>query len=444
MPASMTVEELSSQLHLLQNELKERNVDSLSASEKLSKEFLSLNLPAETEVLDVGAGTGYISARLQTRGYTNLDALDEDLPTLCNLQALRLYRNYVWRTVNGLNSTGLREESYDVIVTCTGSSCINPTYIMEMLRILKPGGHLFLTINAAAVEGSSEFGLFDLNLASLQKEGKCNLVKKEAVTDMGSIPVGIFYLLRRLPTYLPPYLDIPVSKELEDAVTKILVDNTDPETTVKFYDSWSEKYDEDLVVIGNYTGHTKCVEAFLKLNLDHSVQILDLAAGTGLLGSEIVKHGYEHVDAIDSSLGMLNKAKKQGIYKNYIHAVVDKLGSIPVNNETYDILLMSNGFAPGQIYPSSLPEILRVCRPGGYILWTMKDGFQTTSHQFTTMDSYIEDLVRQSSAQLIVGPVVFQKYLLETPGRFYMLRKPLMSHWAAGSPQASPRLNRKK
>ena len=41
------------------------------------------------------------------------------------------------------------------------------------------------------------------------------------------------------------------------------------------------------------------------------------------------------------------QAKKQGIYKNYIHAVVDKLGSIPVNNETYDILIMSNGFAPG-------------------------------------------------------------------------------------------------
>ena len=53
---------------------------------------------------------------------------------------------------------------------------------------------------------------------------------------------------------LPSYLNKPVSKALEDSVTDILVDTADPETRVKFYDSWSEKYEEDLVVIGHYTG----------------------------------------------------------------------------------------------------------------------------------------------------------------------------------------------
>ena len=116
--------------------------------------------------------------------------------------------------------------------------------------------------------------------------------------------------------------------EIEKTVTKVLVDTSDPETIVKFYDSWSEKYAEDLILIGNYTGfffypysswlsffsslllhpracyivlrlvlfkrlfnchlefccyfhctlflilgHIKCVEAFLRLNLDHSVQV---------------------------------------------------------------------------------------------------------------------------------------------------------------------------
>ena len=44
----------------------------------------------------------------------------------------------------------------------------------------------------------------------------------------------------------------------------------------------------------------------------------------------------------------------------------------------------------GQIYPSSLPEMLRVLRPGGYLLWTMKDGFQLTSPKFAVLDSYIQ------------------------------------------------------
>ena len=47
------------------------------------------------------------------------------------------------------------------------------------------------------------------------------------------------------------------------------------------------RYDSDLVLVGNYTGHTKCVDAFLKLGLDRSTYILDLAAGTGLLGAEV-------------------------------------------------------------------------------------------------------------------------------------------------------------
>ena len=53
----------------------------------------------------------------------------------------------------------------------------------------------------------------------------------------------------------------------------------------------------------------------------------------------------------------------------------------------------------GQIYPSSLPEMLRVLRPGGYLLWTMKDGFQLTSPKFAVLDSYIQ-VLRKLKTQL--------------------------------------------
>ena len=38
----------------------------------------------------------------------------------------------------------------------------------------------------------------------------------------------------------------------------------------------------------NYKEHIKCVEAFLKLGLERKVAILDLAAGMGLLGAEVL------------------------------------------------------------------------------------------------------------------------------------------------------------
>ena len=86
---------------------------------------------------------------------------------------------------------------------------------------------------------------------------------------------------------LPDYVDMEVTATLKKQISDILVDNSDPENRIKFYDDWCDKYDEDLVVVGNYTGHTKCVEAFLQLELNRNIAVLDLACGTGLLGAEV-------------------------------------------------------------------------------------------------------------------------------------------------------------
>ena len=54
--------------------------------------------------------------------------------------------------------------------------------------------------------------------------------------------------------------------------------------------------------------------------------------------------------------------------------------------------MSSNGFAPGQIYPSAIPELLRVLRPGGYLIWTMREGYHHTSQRFALMDNEIQNL----------------------------------------------------
>merc|ERR1712013_11446 len=185
-----------------------------------------------------------------------------------------------------------------------------------------------------------------------------------------------------------------------------------------------------MVIVGNYNGYVKCAEAFLRLGLSHQVQILDMAAGTGLLGRELTSQGYVNIDGLDKSLGMLGQARKLSIYKNYIHAAVDGLGTIPITDEAYDVIVCSNGFAPGQIYPSAFPEMLRVVRPGGYILIAMKDGYNSQSTRFAMMDSDIQDLVRTRKAESTIGPVVFKHFMLNNDGRFYMLRKPLNHTWA--------------
>jgi len=417
--------EVQEQLVTMKEEARARSPGELSRVDRVCSEFFDLKVPRNSEVLDVAAGSGILSAEMQAGGYFNIDALDEDLPTLRRLQALRLYRNFVNRSVNGVLSTGLKEECYDVVITAGGfaSDAINPLDITEMLRILRPEGHLLWTMKTVKDEGTTEFGMMDANLRSLEKMGRCKVLKTTTFTDPDTKAVGVFYLVKRLAGSLPDYVNQEVPRELKEQISNVLVDNSDPLNNIKFYDDWCDKYDEDLVMVGNYTGHIKCVEAFLKLGLDRKVAILDLAAGTGLLGAEVASHGYENVDGLDASLGMLGQARKQTIYQDYILAMVDGLGSIPINDETYDVVMSSNGFAPGQIYPQAIPEVLRIIRPGGYLLWTMREGYQKSSEKFALLDAQIKDLVNQDMAELVIGPVVFDNFVLEHPGKFYMLRK---------------------
>lgn len=409
----------------LKEAARSRSPGELGRVDQVCQEFLDLRIPRHAEILDVAAGSGIISAELQRGGYYNLDALDSDLPTLRSLQALRLYRNYICRAVDGLMSTGLREETYDVVITAGGfaQDAINPLDITEMLRLLRPEGYLLWTMRTVSEEGTTEFGLLDANLRSLEKAGRCKVMKHSTYSCAEEGGHGVFYMVKRLAGSLPDYLPDFVPKELKEQISTIMVDDSQPQNRIKFYDDWCDKYDEDLVIVGNYTGHIKCVEAFLKLGLDRKVNILDLAAGTGLLGTEVASHGYELVDGLDASLGMLGQARKQMVYQDYIVATVEGLGSIPINDATYDVVMSSNGFAPGQIYPSAIPEILRIMRPGGYLLWTMRDGYQAKSQRFALMDAELNDITSSGQAEMVVGPVIFENFVLQHPGRFYMLKK---------------------
>merc|ERR1712088_777822 len=165
------------------------------------------------------------------------------------------------------------KESYDVVVTSGGfsSHAMSPNDITETLRILRPEGFMIWSMKTAQAEHSTEFGLFEQNLAGLVKSGKCTMIRHELFTDKRTRTGGELYVVKRLAGSFPDYLDRPTPVELQAQIEHMLVDDADPQSTAKFYDDWSDKYDDDLVMVG----------------LNHQVSVLDLAAGTGLLGAEI-------------------------------------------------------------------------------------------------------------------------------------------------------------
>ena len=191
---SLNAQEIQDQLVSLREDARTRSPGELSRVENVAQEFFQVHLidivihnkyrqsqlhvPRNSEILDVAAGSGIVSALLQTGGFSNIDALDGDIPTLKRLQALRLYRNYICRNVDGVLSTGLREETYDVVITAGGfaSDAINPLDVTEMLRILRPGGHLLWTMKTVQDEKTPAFMSFDANLNGLQRAGRIKVI----------------------------------------------------------------------------------------------------------------------------------------------------------------------------------------------------------------------------------------------------------------------------
>ncbi|XP_023326874.1 uncharacterized protein LOC111700238 isoform X2 [Eurytemora carolleeae] len=143
---SLTYDALEKLLVVKKEEVVNQGNGELGKVEKLVQEFFQMKVPHGSEILDVAAGSGILSCLLQSKGYYNIDALDEDLDVIKELKQLNMYRNYIH-------------------------------------RILRPEGHLLWTMRAAQDERCAEFGLLLANLRSLERAGRIQIIKHQQFID---------------------------------------------------------------------------------------------------------------------------------------------------------------------------------------------------------------------------------------------------------------------
>lgn len=140
----------------------------------------------------------------------------------------------------------------------------------------------------------------------------------------------------------------------------------------KVYNDWAQTYEADMIEV-KYFGPTKLMEYFNKLNVPKNAKILDVCAGTGGIGRELAKLGYEDIHAIDGAESMLAKAKEDGNYKSYTHLLFQPDSKLPFADKTFDCVLLAGVFAPGHLPIVALREVCRVAKVGGVIAWICCD-----------------------------------------------------------------------
>ena len=75
------------------------------------------------------------------------------------------------------------------------------------------------------------------------------------------------------------------------------------------YDQWAPEYDKDLTEEFEWIGPQVAVELFAR-HVAPGARILDVGAGTGLVGERLVAAGYHDLQAMDLSPGMLDVARQ--------------------------------------------------------------------------------------------------------------------------------------
>ena len=93
--------------------------------------------------------------------------------------------------------------------------------------------------------------------------------------------------------------------------------------------------------------------------------ILDLGAGTGLLGAALRRYGLLEIEGTDISQEMLTVAKAKQVYQRVFTG--DLTERLPVADASYNGVISAGTFTTGHVGPTALDEVLRVARPSAVI-----------------------------------------------------------------------------
>jgi len=130
--------------------------------------------------------------------------------------------------------------------------------------------------------------------------------------------------------------------------------------------------------------------------------ILDAGAGTGLSGASLRARGFSRMDAIDISEGMLAVARARGLYREIR---VEVLGEpLSAADDAYDATVACGVFLGNHAPPSGFDEIVRVTRPGGHVLLTLRAMADPNESGPYTTDDYrtaLLDLDRAGAWRLV-------------------------------------------
>lgn len=195
------------------------------------------------------------------------------------------------------------------------------------------------------------------------------------------------------------------------------------EEMVNAYTEWSKngKYDEDLNPT-RYRGPviaTQALAEYFEKSERSSIRILDVAAGSGLLGQELAKFGFTNIDALDPSEGMLDEAVKRNVYTKFICQYFDNNSDIPC--DSYDVLIISGGMGEGHIPGNSIEKMQEIVKEGGLVVIVMRKEYLTYVEDYKDLIPRMKQMEEDNKWKILSCKTV-EGYSFNKQGLVFILK----------------------
>ncbi|GAA4123762.1 class I SAM-dependent DNA methyltransferase [Aminobacter aganoensis] len=136
------------------------------------------------------------------------------------------------------------------------------------------------------------------------------------------------------------------------------------------YAAWANSYDTETAALGYCLPFV--IAAWVARHVAKgALPLLDAGCGTGLSGPYLRALGYDEIEGLDLSDEMLDLARARGGYTALTRAALG--GPLPWANGHFAAAFSTGVFTAGHAPASSLDELARITRPGGFVIFTVRD-----------------------------------------------------------------------
>jgi predicted TPR repeat methyltransferase len=158
---------------------------------------------------------------------------------------------------------------------------------------------------------------------------------------------------------------IPPSVDAEDAelLRRAYALNSQAESEA-LYREWAATYDRTMIDGLGYISPQRLALLFARRVEWRHAAVLDIGCGTGLVGAELVVHGFTTLDGLDLSLEMMATAEQRGIYRRFITADLNE--PLAIDDGAYGAVVCNGTFTSGHVDARCLGEIVRIVAVGGF------------------------------------------------------------------------------